>query len=526
MKTEIEAWLGASDAERAPDAFDSLMERFGAPELITGLLRSGRQNIGPIARRAFGSKCLQPKRRDAKTIALFVGRLRGGGAERVVSLLVGILTGIGKKIVLFTQEEPNPLDYPVPEGTERVVLPVSLARWPERVSILQREIEKRGIDVYVHNAEKTPLLLYDLLAVKSTGAFFVSYNHGCFAGLFIEHSPIASSLIDIQRLADLSLVLSSDFARCYQALGIRSRPVSNPMTLDVAGGGRTPPRTETILWVGRRSSVKNYREAVKILRALANRPRSRHKDIRLVMVGEPQDRNCDEELQRIASEWGVRRKLKLVPFVKDVRSMYGSASVLLMTSVCEASPMVIPEAMASGLPIVMYRLPYVETVRGADSVLQVEFGDITGAVDAICSLLDDPRKWCDASAKGLETAKRISDAGVAEQWRSVFDDLLDGKSSEGFGTPDGWFGRELTAILDGQRQNAETIEQEKREILRSSDPALFRPLLRNNRNWRNRFANLVDIAAWRLRQVSDRMERMLDERSDRKNQKPGEGSRP
>jgi len=488
-----------------PARFDEIMEMFGAPEVISGILGLGQTRIGDVARAVNGARCLRVRRKKVASIGLFVGRLRGGGAERVVSLLAGILSERGKRIVLFTQEPPHPMDFPVPGGIERIVLPTAARDWGRRVETLQRELSRHDIDVYIHNAEKTPLLLYDLLAVKSAGVYFLSYNHGCFAGLFTENSICVRPSIDVQRLADMSPVLSRDFEACYRALGVRAVTVANPLSLEIVDRPPEKPDDDLILWVARRNAIKHYLAPVRILsEVVKRRPKAR-----VLMVGEPQDRNCDRAIVRLAKRLGVRARIRLSPYTEDIRPLYRRASVVLVSSVCEASPMVLLEAMASGVPVVMYDLPYVESAKGCNAVFQVPFDSSIAAAASIGELLENAGKWRGASLAGIARAKTLSEADVGAMWDKLFADLLEGKDSPAGLAAGSWFGRELLSLLDAQAAGAAIGESKRREYLETFDATLVRPAFRQDRSLVRVLANVLDWCAWRVRQLSDFGERRL-----------------
>ena len=505
LRSVLVNWLSDVPDGSRPARFDEIMKKFGAPAVISGILGLGQKRIGDVARAVNGAECLRVRRSKVDSIGLFVGRLRGGGAERVVSLLAGILSKRGKRIILFTQEPPNSMDFPIPGGIERIVLPTAARDWGRRVEILQRELTRHNVDVYIHNAEKTPLLLYDLLAVKSAGVYFLSYNHGCFAGHFTENSICVRSSIDVQRLADMSPVLSRDFEACYRALGVRAVTVANPLSLQIADQPPEKPDHDLILWVARRNAIKNYLAPVRILsEVVKRRPKAQ-----VLMVGEPQEKNCDRAILRLAKQLGIRTHIRLLPYAEDIRPLYRRASVVLVTSVCEASPMVLLEAMASGVPVVMFDLPYVESARECDSVFQVPFDSAFAASASICELLEDNEKWRKATFAGIARAKALSEVDVGAMWDKLFASLLDDKDFP-FGLADsGWFGKELMSLLDAQAAGAAIGENDHLEYLKTIDATLVRPAFRPARSLVWCLANVLDWCAWRVRQLSDFGERRL-----------------
>jgi glycosyltransferase involved in cell wall biosynthesis len=86
-------------------------------------------------------------------------------------------------------------------------------------------------------------------------------------------------------------------------------------------------------------------------------------------------------------------KIKLLAGVPDVRLAMRSASVFVLASVREASPNVIIEAMAMGLPVVATRVGGIpELIEDGKTGILVEPGDPRGLADAVATVLADENR--------------------------------------------------------------------------------------------------------------------------------------
>jgi glycosyltransferase involved in cell wall biosynthesis len=93
--------------------------------------------------------------------------------------------------------------------------------------------------------------------------------------------------------------------------------------------------------------------------------------------------------------------------------VYASASVLLVPSHAEAQPLVWLEAMATGLPVVAYDLPWArEVVEHGRTGLLVPPGDQTALATAVGRLLDEPGLRHDLGGAAARRARAHFDVEV------------------------------------------------------------------------------------------------------------------
>ena len=125
-----------------------------------------------------------------------------------------------------------------------------------------------------------------------------------------------------------------------------------------------------------------------------------HPGARLWLVGNGPRR---EVLEQKVSDLGLAGRVKFLPATQDIRQLYRQADVFVLSSVAEALPNVVLEAMAAGLPVVATRvggLP--EAVVPEDTGLLVSPRDVTGLTAALGRLLDDPGARRNLGRRGRE----------------------------------------------------------------------------------------------------------------------------
>jgi glycosyltransferase involved in cell wall biosynthesis len=133
-----------------------------------------------------------------------------------------------------------------------------------------------------------------------------------------------------------------------------------------------------------------------------------------------------EVLEKKARDLGVAGQVKFLPATKDIRQLYRQADIFVLSSVNEALPNVILEAMATGLPVVATRvggLP--EAVVPEDTGLLVSPRDVPGLAAALGRLLDDPGTRRNLGRRGRERAlEQFSFEAMVSRHEEVWARLL------------------------------------------------------------------------------------------------------
>lgn len=138
-------------------------------------------------------------------------------------------------------------------------------------------------------------------------------------------------------------------------------------------------------------------------------------------------RSSTADYQRMAEEAGVGSRVVFQGPTDQVERFYAAADALLLPTPYDAFAMVVTEAMACGLPIVVSREAGVsELIRhGVNGLLLDDANSVCELAGLMQSLLDDPGRRLALGREARKTVESMSWDSVAEQTLQVYRELLE-----------------------------------------------------------------------------------------------------
>lgn len=173
-----------------------------------------------------------------------------------------------------------------------------------------------------------------------------------------------------------------------------------------------------LMSVGELTKRKNH---MVVIDALA-----RHKeyDILYVICG---DGPMKARLRAKAEELGVRDRVKLLGFRKDIAELHKAADIFVFPSLQEGLPVAVMEAMASGLPIVASK------IRGNEDLISNNQGgylvsptDSEQVAKAIEKMIQNPKKRKKMEERNLEIITKYGQETVLQKMDEFFDEIVGG----------------------------------------------------------------------------------------------------
>ncbi|MCJ7811413.1 MAG: glycosyltransferase family 4 protein, partial [Dehalococcoidia bacterium] len=231
------------------------------------------------------------------------------------------------------------------------------------------------------------------------------------------------------KLADL-VVCPSDYSRANVsvAYGIplsKTRPLHGGVPSSFLGRNtcRDAKRTSTLLFCGRLNGPRPFKTLDILLTAMPRILRRHSVELRIIGTGPRL-----EEYAALARKLGIEEEVHFLGFVdpSEMGAHYGRADLFVLPSRMENFPLVILEAMASGLPVVATDVGGVpELVEHGETGLLVPPNDPDALADAINDLLDDPDEMEQMGARGRQlVSDQYTWDRVAERIAGYLRDML------------------------------------------------------------------------------------------------------
>lgn len=296
-------------------------------------------------------------------VGFFIGNLKGGGAERVVTTLVHHCSK-EFDIVLFTLSDIS--DYTLPEGVNHVVLisDEEKENW-SHLFIYFFRIPKLLSDVYIKydlNLLLTFNVRPNIYASISKRYFLRSMrlmiSERSFPSMQYRRFGLKSAIMKrlikyFYPIADIILTNAEgnklDLKRNFGLSKHRIVVVNNPVD-EFVKPSKVIDRfaVKRFISVGRLDVNKNFYGLVKMFSNLSRQ------NWRLDIFGEGPEH---KKIKDLINELGLDDKVELMGFDSDIRSKYRDYDAFVFLSLNEGFPNVLLEAAFEGIPIFTHDCP-------------------------------------------------------------------------------------------------------------------------------------------------------------------------
>jgi len=198
--------------------------------------------------------------------------------------------------------------------------------------------------------------------------------------------------------------------------------IPNGTTLPKCRPHREPPKSRTILYLGRLHSLKGLRNLIEAWGTV----RKEAADWRLTLAGWNQNHHR-AELERLADQLEVRSSIDFLgpQFGDDKDRCFSSASAFILPSKSEGLPVSVLEAWSRELPVLMTRecnLPE-GVAAGAAIMMEPETNSIAAALRRLFALTDADREAMGRSGRRL-VEERFQWQRIGETMTQVYDWIL------------------------------------------------------------------------------------------------------
>lgn len=371
--------------------------------------------------------------KDKQTLLFYVNIWVYGGIERVMSILMRQLYE-SYNIILISYNESFQKGFELPNDIVHLKISENnLKNIAYRLGALSKLLD---VKLFIGN----PNIIYETLPVygllKKLSIKSIAVNHGYYFLPYYAQwlHPLIENKNEFLKDADAVTWLTSFNYTIYSMINENGIIMPNPNTFDEIDSNIMPHSAKIILCVGRfYDSIKRVDRVLKVFSKLIRI----YPNVQLVLVGGydlsmhiPSD--SSESIRQLIAR--LRMPEHAVVFIgeqSDVANYYKKADVFVMTSDNEGFGMVLNEAGAFGLPIVMFRIPGLEDIimDGKNGFL-IEQDDYAEFVDKLVLLLSNDNLRLSMGQKAKILAKRFCKREIGMRWRHLIETILKTNSSE------------------------------------------------------------------------------------------------
>ena len=361
-------------------------------------------------------------------IAIFVGGLSNGGAERCTCGLANYLSDEGHQITIVTMSDDAP-SYYLSQNVNRLIL----LNQSERRSFLMNTFRRLWRMVCFVRQQKQDCLIS--MGSDLGGILFPVFK-------FISNTPVIVSERSnpkyilrgikgfiVKRLAhfiDCHICLTPEIIEWYKPYvnGKKLELIPNAVESCEKAGDNMAERNKNIVSVGRLDAGKNYPMQINAFAQICNN----YPDYRLIIYGVGPEEN---NLKQLISELNLADRVELAGFCKDIQNEIAKARLFLFTSNYEGMPNALIEAMAAGLPCISVDCDGGAArflIKDGENGILINKNDTEALVVQIQRLLNDDVLSQELADKAKKIIDRLSPQRVYPMWESVIKELANAKA--------------------------------------------------------------------------------------------------
>lgn len=276
----------------------------------------------------------------------------GGGAERVFVDVANALRGRGHDVHVATFDSLGQpffyaLDPAIPVHSlaqSRPAQPTRLAELPGIMRKARRLVRQERPDAVVAFMHSTFVPVG--LGMLGTGVPFVASEHT--DGIHYRTRRLQRMLRDAVFARSAAITIPSEASRQEQPVRWRERmhAIPNAIDFDALGALATDRQPEPlILSVGRLMAEKDYPTLIRAFAQVAGE----FPEWRLRIAG---DGNMRQQVEAEVERSGVKERIQLPGYVRDIPAEYARAAIFASSSIYESFGLVTAEALAAGCPAI------------------------------------------------------------------------------------------------------------------------------------------------------------------------------
>lgn len=361
-----------------------------------------------------------------------------GGMERVLTTKANYLAeqlGYDVSIIITDDKGTKPY-FPLSEKIHVIQLDVNIDNlwqypfwkrfylYKKKMGLYKRRLEKclkqRQPDITISLLRREINFLCDIKdgSAKVGEIHFGRYKYRetnfsflpSFVNKWITNRWMAQLDQKVKQL-DRFVVLTHEDATHWKGLS-NLMVIPNPITIE--RGAVSDCSTKQVIAVGRYTYQKGFDLLISAWRIVTKK----HPDWTLNIYGGGKK----EDFQPLVEKYGLGKTLKLNSPVSPIREKYQESSIFVLSSRFEGLPLVLMEAMSTGLPSVSFACPCGprDIIHDEEDGILCENGNIQQLAAGICRLIEDEQLRKEMGRKAAQNIQRFSLENIMTHW----DDML------------------------------------------------------------------------------------------------------
>ena len=357
-----------------------------------------------------------------------------GGVQRMIEMLAG--SSLSREFELHTVDtSKGVLRWAVETQSWRT--PFYFARDLGRLVRALLSLRPRVVIVHAASGWSFARDWAFLATARLSGARVICHYHGTLHTHFPSVQSASGRRIGrlMMSAAHRVIVLGPTFQREMGAAWKRADLVWSPNLVDIARFSAPKERPaalasgeRAVLFVGRLSAPKGITDLFDCVPEVL----ARHPEARFLLAGVAENDAREPELRADVLRRGIAERVSFLGSLEgaDLARAYTSSAVFVSPSWTEAFPLVIPEAMAAGLPLVVTAVGAIpDFVKNGEDGFLIPPHDPAALADRIVRLLSDETLRARISARVRARAESEFAIEVgAERVRAVIEDVLRGSA--------------------------------------------------------------------------------------------------
>lgn len=358
-------------------------------------------------------------------IAMLIGALTKGGAERVLVNLADYFAEKGYKVTMVTQYRKEN-EYPLNEKVKRVISDITPQETTKsRLINFKRRFRKLR---NIWRGERPDVIL-SFIGKNNMMAILTSRFLRIPVAVSVRAEPGEEYYNSWMRFMARYLFAWAggvilQTRQCFDFFpeGVRRKAVilQNPVSSVFFRERYEGEREKTIVAVGRVDENKNHE---MIIRAFAQVAKE-FPDYKLIIYGEGE---CRKKLIELVEEKKLSGQILLPGSIDNVADAIYKARIFVLSSNSEGVPNTLIEAMVMGLTVISTNCPCggpADLIENGKNGLLTPVGDVAGMRDCMRSLLSDAKRADELGIAAAKMAKSYRPENVYDTWERFLLSLL------------------------------------------------------------------------------------------------------